>query len=91
MKSARDLESELMSLRSSLKKPQRHQASLTELGIEWLKDEVDRTLPPELHGKLGKWRDRTEEMVSAHPIATAAIALCVGLALGQLWRRHHDQ
>jgi len=91
MKSARDLESELISLRSSLKGPQKHAASLAELGIEWLKDEADRTLPAELHRKLGKWRDRTEDLVSTHPIATAAIALCIGLALGQLWRRHHDQ
>lgn len=91
MKSPRDLQAELLALRTSLKPAQRSRASLAEMGAEWLKDEVDRPVPTELQGRIGKWRDYAEELLSTHPIASTAIALCIGLALGQLWRRRHDQ
>jgi hypothetical protein len=91
MKTSRDLEAELLSLRTSLRTPQKSRASLVEAGISWLKDEVGRSVPAEMHDQLGNWRDRAEKVLSTHPVASAAVALCIGLALGQLWRRHHDR
>jgi ElaB/YqjD/DUF883 family membrane-anchored ribosome-binding protein len=91
MKDSRDLEAELMSLRTSLRVPQKSRASLVEAGIGWLKHEVEQAVPEQMQGRLGKWRDRAEELLSNHPVASAAVALCIGLALGQLWRRHHDR
>ena len=91
MKNSRDIEAELLSLRTSLRTPQKSHISLVETGIGWLKEEVGRAVPSEMHDRVGKWRDQTEDLLSKHPVAAAAVALCVGLALGQLWRRHHDQ
>ena len=91
MKDSRDIESELMSLRTSLRTTQKSRTSLLEAGLGWLKHEVEQAVPEEMHGRLGNWRDRAEGLLSTHPVASAAVALCIGLALGQLWRRHHDR
>ncbi len=91
VKSSRDLEAELIGLRSSLRLPSARPTELAQRGIGWIKDEIDHTMPAELRERLSKWRDDTEAFLSAHPIASAAIALCIGFALGQLWRRHHDR
>jgi hypothetical protein len=91
MKNSRDIEAELLSLQTSLRTPKQSGASLVEAGIGWLKEEVQHAVPSEMQDRVGKWRDEAEDLLSKHPVAAAAIALCVGLALGQLWRRHHDQ
>ena len=91
MKSARDLEAELVSLRTSLRAPHKGHMSLADIGIGWLKNEFDQTVPAELQGRLGKWRERADKLLSDHPIVSAAAALCIGFTLGQLWRRHHDR
>lgn len=91
MKPSHDIEAELISLRTSLKGAQKSHASLADIGIDWLKNEIDRTLPAEAEEQLGKWRDRAGLLLSDHPIASAAIALFLGFAFGRLWRRHHDR
>ena len=91
MKDSREIESELMGLRTSLRNSQKSRASLIEAGINWLKNEVSEAVPEEMQGEAVKWRDRAAEVLSKHPIVSVAVALCVGVALGQLWSRHHDR
>ena len=85
----RDLEAELSNLRTSLRTPQKAHMSALGTALSWLKD-AEHAIPKDVHDDVGKWRDRAKEALSDHPILAAAVALCLGVAIGQMWRRRHD-